>query len=124
VSADRSTTFIPGRFGDNFLRFGHLPTDGTPLACQLTKVDLSATDQVANICVADSLVRFQALNDPALTILDHGARTAGTLGVTGGSETVQYALTGTYENVQGPVRLPDLEVTRYQLSHQGSPLPD
>jgi TonB-linked SusC/RagA family outer membrane protein len=124
LSADRSTTFIPGRFADNFLRFGHLPTDGTPLACELTDVGFSPTERVASSCVADSLVRFQALNDPALTILDHGARTAGTLGVTGGSETVQYAVTGTYENIQGPVRLPDLEVTRYQLTHQGGPLPD
>jgi len=125
VTADRSTTFIPGRYADDFLRFGHLAADGTPIACQLTTtVGAPEQHQVANLCIADSLVRFQALNDPTLTILDRGARTAGTLGVIGGSETVQYAVTGTYENEQGPVRLPALEVTRYQLSHDGAALPD
>jgi TonB-dependent SusC/RagA subfamily outer membrane receptor len=124
VTADRSTTFIPGRYPDNYLRFGHLPADGTTILCPLTSGLFGANDQTLSTCVADSLVRFQVLNEPDLTILDRGARTAGTLGVNGGSDAIQYALTGTYENVLGAVRLPDLEVTRYELSHNGAALPD
>lgn len=122
VTADRSTTFIAGQYPTNYLRFGHQPGDGTQILCPLTTGP--SQEQTLSPCVADSLVRFQVLNEPDLTIFDRGARTAGTLGVTGGSEAIQYAVTGTYENVLGLVRLPDLEVTRYQLSHSGAALPE
>jgi TonB-linked SusC/RagA family outer membrane protein len=125
VSADRGTTFMPGGYPDAYLRFGHRPGDGTSVVCPLTEsYDGSPLHQLTSACVTDSIVQFQALNDPDLTVLNRGARTAATVGVTGGGEAVQYSVTANYEDVLGLVQLPALEVDRYQLAHHGVAAPD
>jgi TonB-linked SusC/RagA family outer membrane protein len=115
ASAERGTTYIPGSYPDSYLRWGHRTWDpGTAVICPLP--DLS--------CVGDSVSHFQALNDPALTILGHGERTAFTLGVSGGVDALQYSINGNYSDELGIVRLPGLEADRYAALHAGTRPPD
>ena len=111
ASIDRGVTYEPGKYPNSYLRWGHLPWDGTVVPCPLTNTT----------CVADSVVRFQALNDPQLTMLQHGRRTGTTLGVSGGSDALQYTVNGNYDDELGLIRLPDFEVARYIAEHGVDP---
>ncbi|HEX6536660.1 MAG TPA: SusC/RagA family TonB-linked outer membrane protein [Gemmatimonadaceae bacterium] len=107
ASLDRGTTYMPGSYPAAYLRWGHLRQGSLPMQCALG-------DQS---CVQDSVVRFQVLNDPDLTILGHGQRTAGTVSVSGGSDALQYAVNADYSDELGLVELPSLEVDRYRVQH-------
>lgn len=105
VSVERGTSKLPGRFPEGMAAWGHDPRfpDKLQFCGALTPG-----------CVVDSLVTFQALNDPELTFLDRGERTAARLGVSGGSQNFSYNLSGSYSDDVGLVRLPELEVARFQ----------
>jgi TonB-linked SusC/RagA family outer membrane protein len=111
ATVDRGMTEMPGSYPESYLRWGHARTDNTPVPCPLT--DFS--------CTQDSLVRFQLLNDPKLTVLGQGQRTATSLGVSGGSDALQYSVTGSYADEVGLIRLPGLEVDRYRATRGTSP---
>jgi TonB-linked SusC/RagA family outer membrane protein len=112
VSADRGLSYMPGQYSEGYFRWGHGFADNTPRYCPIT--DRS--------CVADSTARFQLLNDPSTTMLAHGARTAVTAGVSGGSAALQYAITGSGSEDVGLLQLPDLEAQEFQTAH-GSTAP-
>jgi TonB-linked SusC/RagA family outer membrane protein len=114
VSVERGMTEMPGAYPDAYLRWGHRVWDNTPVQCPLGDFT----------CAADSLVKFQLLNDPNLTVLDRGNRTATTLGVSGGSDALQYSVNGNYANDLGLVRLPGVEVERFRALHGGLTPPD
>lgn len=107
VSAARGLSYIPGRYPESYLLWGHDYT-GSPVICSLS-VDCGAG--------RDSLVRFQALNAPDLTVLDRGASTNLTLGVTGGTSGLTYSLTGSDDEDTGPLKLPGLEANRFETLH-------
>jgi TonB-linked SusC/RagA family outer membrane protein len=111
ASIDHALTYMPGSFPDSYLRFGHVPWNSAPVFCPLTSQQ----------CVQDSVVRFQPLNDPDLTVLGHGQRTATALGVSGGSDALQYNVNANYDDELGLVRLPSFEEQRYQLAQGASP---
>jgi TonB-linked SusC/RagA family outer membrane protein len=119
ATAERGTSSLPAAYPESFLRWGHGVGNNTPIICPVTNV-VPLTEVP---CTADSLVRFQALNDPALTMLAHGARTSATLGVSGGSDALTYSVTGNFDEELGVVRLPDLEAERYRAIH-GAEAPD
>ena len=104
---DFSRTKIEGDYPELLYRWGHSLYDGTVLLnCPITNIN--------SPCAGDSIVAFQLLNDPALTVLDRGHRTALSLGVSGGSAALTYAVTGSYGDEVGLVKLPTYEVDRYQ----------
>jgi TonB-linked SusC/RagA family outer membrane protein len=111
VSAERGLSYMPGRYPTNYFQWGHGLTDNIARYCPIT--DLS--------CTADSLVRFQLLNDPALTVLGHGHRTAVTASVSGGTPALLYSLSGSTSEDLGLLVLPDLEVRRFAQSHGSAP---
>jgi TonB-linked SusC/RagA family outer membrane protein len=112
ASVERGMTEMPAKYPDMYVRWGHPVNDpGTPILCPL--VDTS--------CLPDSLVRFQTLNDPTLTILGHGNHTGASLGVSGGSDALQYNVGGNFSEDLGLVRLPGIEVDRYRASHGTTP---
>jgi len=111
ASASRGLSYMPGQYPDAYLRFGHDYT-GDLLFCTL--------GSPCGVGV-DSLVRFQALNAPDLTILDHGNATEMSLGVDGGSAGLSYSFTGTMHDETGILKLPDYEFTRYQELHGATP---
>ena len=102
MEASRATTFMPGQYPLGTYRFG---TDvfGDRVLCLLS--DFS--------CRADSVVRFQALNAPAYTILGHGDATQLSLGVSGGVGALTYSVTGSTDQETGSLKLPSLEAQQY-----------
>lgn len=105
-------SYVPGRYPKSYFRRGHSNRQGFEQMCPVRDFT----------CTADSLVRFQALNDPALTVLDHGQSTSLSLGVSGGTSALTYSLTGSWLDETGLLRLPTVEAARYRALH-GSPPP-
>ncbi len=98
-------TAIPGRYPEGYFRFGRIPELGDAiLFCPVVEVR----------CAQDSLVRFQALNDPDLTVLGQGTRNAFSLGASGGTRALTYSLTASYDNEAGVLQLPELEIERFR----------
>ncbi len=59
-------------------------------------------------------MRFQALNEPSLTLLGRGDRTQLSLTASGGTQALQFRLTGTYEDEVGLLQMPGFEVERFR----------
>src|SRR5690606_23781653 len=105
-SAERGLTYMPGKYPEQYLRWGY-NLDGNPSSCPITNFT----------CTAGGLTRFQLLNDPDLTVLGHGQRTAMTLGVSGGSATLQYALTGSASEELGFLKLSNVAAQSFEATH-------
>jgi TonB-linked SusC/RagA family outer membrane protein len=103
MSATRGVTTMPGRYPVGYFGWGHKLADNGPILCAVRDPT----------CAQDSLARFQLLNDPELTVLGHGDRTALTAGVSGGSESLTYSVSGNFSDEMGLIRLPDVEAARY-----------
>jgi TonB-dependent SusC/RagA subfamily outer membrane receptor len=109
ASASRGRSYMPGTYPTGVYRWGS-DYFGHALLCPLT--DLS--------CNTDSVVRFQALNDDKYTVLGHGQNTSVSLGVSGGTDALTYALTGSYGDETGIVQLPGVEAERFAAAHGGA----
>ena len=72
-------------------------------------------------CTQDSIVRFQALNNPKYTILGSGHTNQSSLGVSGGVSGLTYALNGSVDHETGLLTLPAIQATQYQQIHGVSP---
>jgi TonB-linked SusC/RagA family outer membrane protein len=120
ASVDRGVTYMPGAYPEMYLRWGHEPWNNTPVPCPIS----NNYSGVPMTCIADSVVRFQTLNDPRLTVLDQGLRTAAAVGVSGGSDALQYSISGSYDDEVGLVRLPGIEQQRYRTLEGGVNPPD
>ena len=116
LSLDEGRTTLPGDWPVNYFQFGHLGwnhADESQPNCGILEG-----------CTLDSLVAFQALNDPRYSPLtgrpgqDHDA----SLTVSGGNGTLAYSVTGTASTQSGYLHLPPIELTRFQLFH-GFPTP-
>lgn len=114
ISVDRGVTKMPGSYPTNYLRFGHYVADDEPRLCSIQ--DFS--------CVTDSVVRFQLLNDPRTTILARGYRSAVTAGVSGGTSSLTYAVTGDISDELGITSLPEVLTSHYRAAHFGTAPPD
>jgi TonB-linked SusC/RagA family outer membrane protein len=114
ASVERGITYIPGSYPESYLRFGHDVGlgGGVGRLCHLTDY----------ACQGDSLVAYQLLNDSRYTVLGHGDATAASVGVSGGSDALQYAITGSLQAQNGLLKLPSIEASGYQALH-GSPPP-
>jgi TonB-linked SusC/RagA family outer membrane protein len=113
MSAERGLTYMPGQYPEQYFRWGHNLTDNASRYCPI--IDLT--------CTGDSVVRFQTLNDPDLTVLGHGNSTGLTIGVSGGSTALQYSITGSASDQLGLLMLPEFAAARFQAT-QGTEPPD
>lgn len=105
ASAEQGLTYMPGRYPDGYFAVGHRRyEDGWALCLNSTYAS----------CAADSVVRYQLLNDPEYSVLGHGRRTAVTLGVSGGVSGLTYAVNGRMADETGLLTLPDADAQRYQ----------
>lgn len=105
--------WLPGTWPTNYYKFGRgILNDGkTNPFCAWNDVS----------CHLDSLVAFQALNDPRYTVLSHGSDNTAALTVSGGMPTVQYSLTGSAARNTGNLRLPSIEQRRYERYYGAIP---
>ena len=97
--------YEPGNWPVNYYRFGASIFDRQNPICAWN--DLS--------CTTDSVVPFQALNDPNYTVFSHGHNQTASLTVSGGVPTLQYSLTGSAAGNVGLLKLPGLEQRRYAM---------
>jgi TonB-linked SusC/RagA family outer membrane protein len=112
ASSTQGISQVPGRFPNVLYRWGHLVEGGGPILCPRTQYR----------CIQDSLVSFQALNDPQLRPFALGHRSDASISVSGGAQALTYSLTGSGSSDLGLYRLPDVDLQRYQ-AFQGSPAP-
>jgi TonB-linked SusC/RagA family outer membrane protein len=111
VSAAHGLSYIPGQYPTGLYRFGTDQRTYTTVLCPLQSFT----------CTADSLVSFQALNDDRYTILKHGGNSSLSLGVSGGTDALTYSITGSYDNDQGLLSLPEIEASRFASIHGTAP---
>jgi TonB-linked SusC/RagA family outer membrane protein len=116
ASVERGLTHMPGRYPDGYYAWGHsaLAPSNVPTLCQLNNF---------STCTVDSLVRFQALNDPATTVLGQGNRTAASVGVSGGASALTYAVTANLADEVGLVKLPGVVADQF-TTVRGTAPPD
>ncbi|MGV3708233.1 MAG: SusC/RagA family TonB-linked outer membrane protein [Gemmatimonas sp.] len=86
--------------------------------CRLTLI-------ASNLCIkSDSVTSRNNLNDPLTTPLANGHRNAYGLQVSGGSDRVQFFVSGDLQGEVGIYRMPDMEVERLKRARGVSDLPD
>ena len=104
----------PGTWPTNYYRFGTgVSTEQGSFFCQWN-------DQT---CVTDSVVGFQALNDPRYSVFaDHGSDETYSASVSGGVPTLQYSFSGSGAGDVGLLKLPGIEQTRYEKFYN-APVP-
>lgn len=108
-------SYQPGDWPVNYYRFGYGQSSavGSPF-CAWN--DLS--------CKVDSIVPYQALNDPRYKVFaDHGSDQSVALAVSGGSPTLQYSLTGSAAGNLGILQMPAMEQQRF-LNQYGYAMPN
>ncbi len=112
ISTSQALSELPGSYPVGLYRWGHRVEGGGPILCPRTDYR----------CIQDSLVSFQALNDPQLRPFGLGRRYDASMSVSGGTQTLTYSLTGSGSRDAGIFRLPDVDVQRYE-QFQGTPAP-
>ena len=116
VNLDQGRTTLPGSWPTNYFLFGHSPT--------WFYADQSGLCGAFQGCVKDSLVAFQALDNPRYSPLTGrpGQNRDVSLTVSGGSGTLTYSVTGSAATQSGYLHLPPIELVRFQTFH-GFPAP-
>lgn len=100
--------WLPGKWPEHVFRLGYDHTHdyvaGYGGLCLWTN----------QLCTVDSVVSFQALNDPRYTVFSHGEDQTASLTVSGGVPTLQYGLSGSVTKDVGNLKLPAIERQRYE----------
>ncbi len=93
------------KYPTNYFSWGRQPVTNAVLQCPLIS---SRT----GLCSIDSLTSYNVLMNPATAINGTGYREQTGLQVSGGSEQVQYFVSGEYEDEMGHIRMPSAEASR------------
>src|SRR5207245_6836027 len=120
VLSDKNT------YPTNYLSWGHLLPDTFPASKRIVQCTLRSSVKVAgplNSCGIDSLTSYNVLMDPNQTPVGNGYRGQGGLQVSGGSDQVQYFVSGDYQDELGVYRLPDVEYQRLTTAAAGNAPP-
>jgi TonB-linked SusC/RagA family outer membrane protein len=103
------------RYPTNYFSWGHSATNPAR-QCRLQSAG-------AGLCTIDSLNTFNVLMDPKQTFIGTGYRGEAGAQVSGGTDQVQYFVSGTYQNELGTYRLPDAEFSRLTQASGGAAPP-
>jgi len=116
ASVVRGMTVMPGAYPASYFRFG-------AFSQQVAKGGAASfcPPNFPLQCGVDSLVAFQALNDPATTVLGRGNNTTVTTGVAGGANALTYAFTANVDNELGLLKLPEVSAQQFTLVHSSAP---
>src|SRR2546422_4238023 len=120
VLSDKNT------YPTNYLSWGHLLPDTFPASKRIVQCTLLNSVKVAgtlNSCGIDSLTSYNVLMDPNQTPIGTGYRGQAGLQVSGGSDQVQYFVSGDYQDELGVYRLPDVEYQRLTTAAAGNAPP-
>lgn len=89
-----------------YANWGHAPGDTTAVRCQLATMGPST-------CISDSLTTYNLLEDPENTFVHLGRARAYGVNVSGGTDKVQYFISGDLNSQTGPIQMPGFEVQRF-----------
>ncbi|HXC25794.1 MAG TPA: TonB-dependent receptor plug domain-containing protein [Gemmatimonadaceae bacterium] len=112
VALGQGVNWLPGSWPDVFYKFG---SDETGLT-QSSVVNGICLWNNPN-CTQDSLVAFQALNEPLYTVFAHGSDQTASLTISGGVPTLQYSLSGSAAGDEGNLKLPEIEEKLFEQSY-------
>ena len=106
-----------GHYRDLWVSFDRTKrgSDGKALQCLLTAM-------AAGTCKIDSTFHGNVLNDPDLTPLANGLVRKLGAQVSGGTERIQYFVSGEYNHELGPYKMPQTEISRLE-KERGAALP-
>ena len=93
------------KYPTNYFSWGRQPVTNAILQC----LPISAA---GGLCSIDSLTNYNVLMNPVTSINGTGYREQTGLQVSGGSEQVQYFISGEYEDEMGHIRMPSAEASR------------
>ncbi len=104
VRGEQGFTYMPGKWPQSMYKFVTPLYGGPPTFCVGFCGDATV----------DSVIMFQALNDPELTALGRGLKSGISSTVSGGVQVINYSFTlsGGYET--GVLKLPEIEEKRYE----------
>ena len=111
VALGMGVNWLPGGWPDNYYRFGTDERNGRFGLC-------SWADR---FCQVDSIVPYQALNDPRSTVFSQGHDQTASLTVSGGVTTLQYSLSASTASSVGYLKLPSIERARYTETYGSIP---
>ena len=103
------------QYPTNYFSWGHNPAGVVQQCFPLTAV--------TGACAIDSLTSFNVLMNPSTTINGTGYRGLAGLQVSGGSDQVQYFVSGEYDDELGHIRMPADEYTRVAAERLVTTLP-
>jgi TonB-linked SusC/RagA family outer membrane protein len=108
LSAEQSFSQVGTTFPNTYYSYGH--TTGAspqPIQCpMIPNADNVGVGWTNGTCAVDSVVEYQALNNPDASIFGTGHREKVDLSVGGGSEGVRYYVGGGLTNETGPLQMP------------------
>ena len=112
LSLDQARTTLAGHWPMHYFQFGH------PIGSWQTQ-NRSSLCGVLDGCTLDSLVAFQALNDPRYSPItgSPGQNRDASLTVSGGNGTLTYSVTGSASTQSGYLHLPSIELARFETFH-------
>ena len=103
-------------YPDTYAIWGHTPTNANAqVRCTLLTI-------ASNACIRDSVTKLNIMNEKELTPLDLGNRRQLGLNVSGGNDQVRYFASAEGEGETGPVKLPQIDIDRYNAA--GVPIRD
>ncbi len=106
VSAENGTITNPIKYPDMWSLWGK--TTATPTVSSICLLSAIA----ARTCTVDSLSHGNVLNSAALSPIDKGAREQYSFQASGGSDQVQFFVSGQTEHEAGVYKMPDVEIAR------------
>ena len=110
----------PNQYPDNYREVGRTITGGTPggalRTCMLTQF-------ASGVCTQEKLLTSNILMNSQLTPISSGNSALYGADVTGGTEAIQYFVSGQYQNQIGTLQLPDTDMTRLLTSRGVTSLP-
>ncbi len=95
---------IPGKFPNGIYRYGSEPVYGNTQLCTIQEFE----------CQFDSLVIFQALNEPRFSPLGTGNESDMSVSLRGGIDNIQYSITPSLARNVGVLKLPPAEFDRFK----------
>lgn len=113
----RGVTTLPGSFSKNYFIFGRGfdgYNDQFPYGCRYP---------ICAHSIIDSVVPYQAFDDPLFNVFDKGKESGITVTASGGIDAFSYSITGSSSTTTGYLRLPEVEVRRWNYFNT-DPIPE
>jgi TonB-linked SusC/RagA family outer membrane protein len=110
LALGQGVNWLPGTWPANYYRFGSDAVGNGPLC--------NWDDPT---CTIDSVVAYQALNDPRYSVFSHGSNQTANLTVSGGTSALTYSVTGSGGGDVGNLTLPAIVQQEYDSAY--GPIP-